>query len=199
MRQALSLYSSLPLGALLQEEFRQKKVTLINKETKKRMLEQVWQDKVVIDEQQEREAAAEAAAKKAEVVELKKSNRDRRAAVRQQAEAIDAAVSQQASDVVALRALLQAVEAERAAEADARQREAILLERIAVTKRQLEEADSKMYAAQTSVEELQHKKKAIDTQVEEVRQQIRREEQVRFVDSFSPCRFLVSPVSLLRT
>jgi hypothetical protein len=32
-----------------QEEFRQKKVTLINKETKKRMLEQVWQDKVVID------------------------------------------------------------------------------------------------------------------------------------------------------
>jgi septal ring factor EnvC (AmiA/AmiB activator) len=82
--------------------------------------------------------------------------------------------------VVALRASLQAVEAERAAEADARQREASLLERIAVIKRQLEEADSKMYAAQTGVEEFQHKKKAIDTQVDELRQQIRREAQVRF-------------------
>jgi hypothetical protein len=164
-----------------QEEFRQKKVMLINKETKKRMLEQVWQDKVVIDEQQEREAAAEAAAKKTEVVALKKANRDRRAAVRQQAEAIDAALAQQASDAVALRASLQAVEAERATEADARQREAILLERIAATKRLLEEADGKMYAAQTGVEELQHKKKAIDSQVNEVRQQVRREAQVRYI------------------
>ena len=161
-----------------QDEFRQKKATLINKETKKRMLEQVWQDKVVIDEEQEREAAAEAAAKKAEVVALKSSNRERRAAVRQQAERIESALVQQAAEVSALRASHVAVEAERAAEAEAQQREAALLERIALAKRRLEEADGRMYSAQTEVEKLQHKKGATDAQVEEVNTQIRRETQV---------------------
>lgn len=142
------------------------------------MLEQVWQDKVVIDEQQEREAAAEAAAKKAEVVELKKSNGERRKAVRARAEAIEAAITKQVNDVIVLRASLEAAEAEQAADIEARQKEAKLLERIALAKRRLEEADSKMYAAQTEVEKLQQQKRSIDGQVDEVKQQIRREAQV---------------------
>eukprot|EP00315_Gephyrocapsa_oceanica_P031324 CAMPEP_0185410938 /NCGR_PEP_ID=MMETSP1365-20130426/3324_1 /TAXON_ID=38817 /ORGANISM="Gephyrocapsa oceanica, Strain RCC1303" /LENGTH=557 /DNA_ID=CAMNT_0028013553 /DNA_START=34 /DNA_END=1704 /DNA_ORIENTATION=+ len=159
------------------DEFRQKKAVLISKETKKRMLEQVWQDKVVIDEQEEREAAAEADAKKAEVVSLKRLNRERRLQVREQAEAVEAAVSRQEADLAAARATLEAVEAERAAVAESQQREAALHARIAAAKARLDAADGELFRAQTAVERLQRRKEEVETQAGEVEVHLRREAQ----------------------
>jgi len=169
--------SAPPAAPLPQDEFRQKKAVLISKETKKRMLEQVWQDKVVIDEQEEREAAAEADAKKAEVVSLKRLNRERRLQVREQAEAVEAAVSRQEADLAAARATLEAVEAERAAVAESQQREAALHARIAAAKARLDAADGELFRAQTAVERLQRRKEEVETQAGEVEVHLRREAQ----------------------
>ena len=88
----------------LQEEYRQAKtefsehkLMLIDKETKKRMLEELGNDRVDIAEDEAKQAEADMQAKKATVTQLKRANQQRREVIRGQSAAL-------AKGVAALRA-----------------------------------------------------------------------------------------------
>ena len=66
---------------LAQEEFSEHKNTLMDKETKKRMFEDLWNDRVEVPAEEAKAAEADMHAKKAAVQQLKQANRDRRDAI----------------------------------------------------------------------------------------------------------------------
>ena len=67
------------------DEFSEHKLKLIDKETKKRMLEELWHDRVDIPPEEAQQAEREMQAKKAAVTTLKKANQQRREGLREQA------------------------------------------------------------------------------------------------------------------
>ena len=76
-----------------QDDFSSLKLNLIDKETKKRMLEELWHDRVELPVEEAKAAEREMQVKKAAVEQLKKANQQRREGIRKQALAIDAGVT----------------------------------------------------------------------------------------------------------
>ena len=71
------------------EDFSERKLALVDKETKKRMLEEVWQDRIDIDPAEQEQADREVTQKKNAVKAIKRSNEARREQLREQAKAIE--------------------------------------------------------------------------------------------------------------
>ncbi|KAL1526454.1 hypothetical protein AB1Y20_015165 [Prymnesium parvum] len=92
------------------DEFSERKQRLIDKETKKRMLEEVWQDRGEMTEQEEKEVEREMKLKKQAVSRTKKANQKRREQLRVQAQTIERGISEMKEKEETLRSLLQHTE-----------------------------------------------------------------------------------------
>ena len=122
-------------------DFSARKLTLIDKETKKRMLEDVWQDRIELEESELQQSDAECKSKKERVKELKEANRLQRLKLREQAEQVEGSIKELRSQTTALTSQLKEVEKAQSV-ADRRKRaEAELVDKIGRTKARLEAAD----------------------------------------------------------
>ena len=72
-----------------QEEFRQNKEKLIEQETKKRMLEEMWQDRVSIAPEEQREIEREQQQQKEAVKALKRQNQEQEALLHSKAKELE--------------------------------------------------------------------------------------------------------------
>ena len=72
-----------------QEEFRQNKEKLIEQETKKRMLEEMWQDRVSIAPEEQREIEREQQQQKEAVKALKRQNQEQEALLHAKAKELE--------------------------------------------------------------------------------------------------------------
>ena len=76
-----------------QEEFRQNKEKLIEQETKKRMLEEMWQDRVSIAPEEQREIEREQQQQKEAVKALKRENQEQEALLHTKAKELEAVLT----------------------------------------------------------------------------------------------------------
>ena len=126
------------------EDFSERKLALVDKETKKRMLEEVWQDRIDIDPAEQEQADREVTQKKNAVKAIKRSNEARREQLREQAKAIERGMEEMREKSAALHLQLQSVEdAQRAAEAQ-RQRDAEATAAMARTRAQIGEVEAEL-------------------------------------------------------
>ena len=142
------------------------------KETKKRMLEGVWNDHGEMPEEEEKAGEAEMKLKKQEVQRTKKGNCQRRDQLRVQAQTIERGLATLGEKVVALRAQLQETEEARA-EDDARKTKLAEMEAaLAVLRQKLVHAEENIRLANVGSEELQGQLQGLQVQTLEVRQRM---------------------------
>ena len=128
----------------MQDEFCDYKTKLIDKETKKRMLEEVWQDRVVVDESEERKLDAEKEGKKSSLQVVKGENRDRRTRLAEQAAEIEREMEVVSEKAVELTAQCKTTEEAIAAAEAHRARDEQEEREIARKKEQLAETEAKI-------------------------------------------------------
>ena len=87
---------SLPACHAPQEEFRQNKEKLIEQETKKRMLEEMWQDRVSIAPEEQREIEREQQQQKEAVKALKRENQEQEALLHTKAKELETVLTSRA-------------------------------------------------------------------------------------------------------
>ena len=151
----------------LQGEFLNYKLQLIEKETKKRMLEELWADQVEIDPEIAKQAENDMKAKKAAVTELKRENQKRREALREQAIQVANGVAVLREREEALAATMQKVE-ERNAEADElRSKTQSRASETQRAKEQLAESSAALEGAKAQCEQLTQRLAALHKQVAE--------------------------------
>ena len=152
-------------------DFSARKLTLIDKETKKRMLEDVWQDRIELEESELQQSDAECKSKKERVKELKEANRLQRLKLREQAEQVEGSIKELRSQTTALTSQLKEVEKAQSV-ADRRKRaEAELVDKIGRTKARLEAADKAIVEAEADTAALEAKLEALHAEAAAVEQQ----------------------------
>ena len=152
-------------------DFSARKLTLIDKETKKRMLEDVWQDRIELEESELQQSDAECKSKKERVKELKEANRLQRLKLREQAEQVEGSIKELRSQTTALTSQLKEVEKAQSV-ADRRKRaEAELVDKIGRTKARLEAANKAIVEAEADTAALEAKLEALHAEAAAVEQQ----------------------------
>ena len=139
------------------DEFSERKLKLIDKETKKRMLEEIWNDRVEIDQDEADKQAEETREGKEQVKALKAANREARLQLREQAVLMEGRLDELRERTTSLRAQLDRTTALQEAAAEQQRREAAKSASLAATRQQTAEADAALADAQAANEELQRK------------------------------------------
>ena len=148
-------------------EFSAHKVNLIDNETKKRMLEELWYDRVEMDAAQVKEAEREAKQKKQAVKQLKESNEEARSGLRQQAVELEQGTTKVRERMAALSAQLTVV-AEATAAADELRAKTSAHDASAESARnQLREAEASLERTRTECDALTKQLQVVHGKVEE--------------------------------
>lgn len=150
-----------------QVDFSEQKQQLVDKETKKRMLEELWADRVVIPPEEAQEAENDMHSKKQALTVVKSDNQQKRTKLREQASAFASGVAELREREKAL-----AAQAQKAAEANAEADEmrAKMQSHLSAAQRsreQMAESSNALESAKAQCEQLTQRLAALHKQVDE--------------------------------
>ena len=152
------------------DEFSAKKSTLLDKETMKRMLDEVWNDRLELQPAEQKEAEQEFQVKKEQVSRLKKSNAAARDGLREQAAQIERSQAALHGKMAGLHEALGALEEARAAAAAQEAEEARESELLAAAQRGLAERDERLRVLDAEHEEEATKLAARNAELAQLKQ-----------------------------
>ena len=155
-----------------QDEFSRSKQRLLDKETKKRMLEEVWQDKIELEPEEQQQADRELQLKKEAVTRTKKANQQRRDQVQETARTIERAVLELHEREDTLRSQLRETEEAQVVAEARRIKEAEQAAAVGQARQTLSGMDEKMRAASTESDTLRERLKELQARCAEAQQRM---------------------------